>query len=73
MYNDYYLQIIDSKMDSLQTIINNQSLIIDSQNVLIQDQLNFERNLYTILIWLIIFVWSYIFYMYYHHIFRDYK
>ena len=77
MYNDYYLQQIDYKLN---TIIDNQEEIILQNNTLISgdnlinQNLDFVNiNLFHIFIWGLIIGFSLLFYHFYHSIFNHNK
>lgn len=77
MYNDYYLQHIDSKLD---TIIDNQEeLILQNQTLISGDILiynsfeNFKNLDLTVFVWLFVLLFSILFYKFFHSIFNHNK
>ena len=77
MYNDYYLQQIDSKLN---TIINNQEeIILQNQTLISGDTLiynsfeNFKNLDLTVFVWIFVILFSILFYKFYHSIFNHNK
>lgn len=70
MYNEYYLSSIDSKLDSLNTLINQNNTIIEKQDILINDFKNFNEKFDLLFIWFIILMFAILFYHFYKNCFK---
>lgn len=70
MYNDYYLQSIDNKLNNLSSVITNQETIINNQTSILNTENLIIANFQILFVWLITFLSALLFYNFYHRIFN---